>query len=51
LNVKNFERINNEINRNDMYKFNNFPFYNKIEMVAEEQKLEKSKIFHIEIIK
>ena len=51
LNVKNFERINSEINRNDIYKFNNFPFYNKIEIIIDEQKVEKSKFFHIEIIR
>ena len=51
LNVKNFERINNEINRDDMYKFNNFPFYNKIEIITDDQKVEKSKFFHIEIIR
>jgi len=27
VNIKNFNRINNEIERNDIYKFNNFPFF------------------------
>ena len=34
-----------------MYKFNNFPFYNKIEIITDDQKVEKSKFFHIEIIR
>ena len=51
LNIKNFDRINKEINRTDMYKFNNFPFYNKIEIITNDQNLEKSKFLHIEIIK
>ena len=36
---------------NDIYKFNNFPFYNKIEIITDNQKVKKSKFFHIEIIR
>jgi len=51
LNVKNFDRINNEMSRTDIYKFNNFPFYNEIEIITNDQNFKKSKFFHIEIIR
>ena len=57
LNVKNFDRINNEIKRDDIYKFKNIPFYNQTEIFnyayedINESKLEKSNFFHIEILK
>ena len=57
LNIKNFDRINNEIKRDDIYKFKNIPFYNQTEIFnyayedINESKLEKNKFFHIEILK
>lgn len=40
LNIKNISRINNEINRNDMYKFTNFPHYTikKLEYISRTSK-------------
>ena len=32
LNTKNLNRIHNEFQRNDIYKFSNFPFYNEIKI-------------------
>jgi len=57
LNIKNFDRINNEIKRDDIYKFKNIPFYNQTEIFSyayediNESKLEKNNFFHIEILK
>lgn len=57
LNTKNLNRISNEINREDIYKFINFPFYNQLQIEnkmildIDENKLKKEKLFHIEILK
>ena len=50
LHIKNINRINNEFQRNDFYKFNNFPFYNKIEIQNNEDLFKKRNFFHIEIL-
>ena len=57
LNIKNLGRINNEIQRNDIYKFKNIPFYNQTEILnhayadINESKFKKSNFFHLEILK
>ena len=40
FNVKNFSRINNEMNREDIYKFVNFPFFKIIEKNYKENKFD-----------
>jgi hypothetical protein len=51
LNFKNINRIHSEFERNDFYKFKNFPFYTEIEIKNDYSNLEIKKIFHIEILK
>jgi len=51
LNLKNINRIYNEFERNDFYKFKNFPFYNEKIIKNNYSNLNKKKIFHIEILK
>jgi hypothetical protein len=50
LNVKNINRIKSEFERNDFYKFKNFPFYNEKIVKNDYSNLHKRKIFHIEIL-
>ena len=50
LNIKNISRIQSEFERNDFYKFKNFPFYNEKIIKNDYSKLKIKKIFHIEII-
>jgi len=51
LNFKNIKRINSEFERNDFYKFKNFPFYNEKIIKNDYSNLNREKIFHIEILK
>ena len=51
LNLKNINRIYNEFERNDFYRFKNFPFYNEKIIKNNYLNLNKKKIFHIEILK
>lgn len=51
LNFKNINRINSEFERNDFYKFKNFPFYNEKIIKNDYSNLNREKIFHIEILK
>ena len=51
LNLKNIDRIYNEFERNDFYKFKNFPFYNEKIIKNDYSKLNREKVFHIEILK
>jgi hypothetical protein len=50
LNVKNINRIKSEFERNDFYKFKNFPFYKEKIVKNDYSNLHKRKIFHIEIL-
>jgi len=51
LNIKNVNRIASEIQRNDFYKYNNFPYFNEIEIINSYKNLDRSSILHIEILK
>ena len=51
LNFKNIKRIHSEFERNDFYKFNNFPFYNELVIKNDYSDVSIEKIFHIEILK
>ena len=51
LNFKNIKRIHSEFERNDFYKFKNFPFYNEKKINYVYSNLNREKIFHIEILK
>ena len=57
LNIKNFNRIKKEFERDDIYKFINFPFYNQFKIYNKahadinENGFTKDSFFHIEIIK
>ena len=50
LNLKNINRINSEFERNDFYKFKNFPFYNEKVIKYDYSNLKVKKFLHIEII-
>lgn len=50
LNVKNISRIESEFQRNDFYKFKNFPFYNKKIIKNDYSQIKIRKIYHIEIL-
>ena len=51
LNLKNFNRINNEFQRDDFYKFTNFPFFNEKKINNNYSNLKRQKYLHIEILK
>ena len=51
LNLKNFNRINDEFKRDDFYKFKNFPFYNEILIKNDYSRIDREKFLHIEILK
>ena len=51
LNLKNLNRIDDEIKRNDFYKFTNFPFFNELTIKNDYSNLKKEKFFHIELLK
>ena len=51
LNVKNFNRINNEFQRDDIYRFTNFPFFNEKKIKSDYTNLKRQKYLHIEILK
>tara|TARA_E500000331_G_scaffold298893_1_gene298970 strand:- start:559 stop:1263 length:705 start_codon:yes stop_codon:yes gene_type:complete len=50
LNIKNIDRINSEFERNDFYKFKNFPFYNEKVIKNNYANFNIRNFFHIEII-
>ncbi len=50
LNIKNINRIHSEFERNDFYKFNNFPFYNEKVIKNDYSNFNIKKFFHIELI-
>ena len=50
LNLKNINRINSEFERNDFYKFKDFPFYNEKVIKYDYTNLKVKKFLHIEII-
>ncbi len=51
LNIKNINRIDSEFQRNDFYKYSNFPYFNEIKIINNYKNLERKKILHIEILK
>ena len=51
LNLKNIDRINSEFQRNDFYKFKNFPFYNEKIIENDYSNIKIKKVFHIDILK
>ena len=57
LNLKNLNRVKNEFEREDIYKFINFPFINMKEISKnkvidiDENKLQKTNFYHIQILK
>lgn len=54
LNLKNIHRIKDRFERDDLWKFTNFPFYNTENVdkrKLKEKHLLKEKFFHIEILK
>ena len=57
LNLKNLNRVKNEFEREDIYKFINFPFTNMKEISKnkvidiDENKLQKTNFYHIQILK
>ena len=50
LNIKNIDRINSEFERNDFYKFKNFPFYNEKVIKNNYANFNIRNFLHIEII-
>ena len=50
LNIKNIDRINSEFERNDFYKFKNFPFYNEKIIKNDYTNFNVKKFLYIEII-
>ena len=50
LNIKNISRIQSEFERNDFYKFKDFPFYNEKVIKYDYSNLKVKKFLHIEII-
>ena len=42
LNLKNFNRINNEFNRQDVYRFKNFPFFSIYNQKFTEKKIDNN---------
>ena len=51
LNIKSVNRIASEFQRDDFYKYKNFPYFNEIEIDNDYKNLERIKFFHIEILK
>ncbi len=51
LNLKNINRIHNEFSREDFYKFTNFPYHKHNKINNNYSNLNRSKFFHIEILK
>ncbi len=51
LNIKNIDRIQSEFERNDFYKFKNFPFYNEKSIKNDYSQIKIEKLFNIEILK
>jgi hypothetical protein len=50
LNLKNINRIQSEFERDDIYKFKNFPFYNEKIIKNDYSNLKTKNFFYIEII-
>ena len=50
VNIKNISRIKSEFERNDFYKFKNFPFYNEKIIKNDYSSFNKRKFYHIEIL-
>ena len=50
LNLKNINRINSEFERDDFYKFKDFPFYNEKLIKYDYSNFKVKKFLHIEII-
>ena len=50
LNIKNISRIQSEFERNDFYKFNDFPYYNEKIIRNDYSKIKIKKSLHIEIL-
>jgi len=50
LNFKNLNRIQAEFERNDFYKFKNFPFYNEKIIKNDYSNLNIKKIFYVEVL-
>ena len=50
LNFKNLNRIQAEFERNDFYKFKNFPFYNEKVIKNDYSNLNIKKIFYVEVL-
>ena len=51
LNIKNVNRISSEFQRNDPYKYTNFPYFIEIAVNNDYKNIERSKFLHIEILK
>ena len=51
LNARNINRIQSEFERNDFYKFKNFPFYNEMVIKNDYTNIEIKKVLHISILK
>ena len=51
LNIKNIDRIQSEFERNDFYKFKNFPFYNEKSIKNDYSQIKIEKFLNIEILK
>ena len=51
LNIKNIDRIQSEFERNDFYKFKNFPFYNEKSIKNDYSQIKIEKFLNIEIMK
>ena len=50
LNIKNISRIQSEFERNDFYKFKDFPYYNEKIIRNDYSKIKIKKFLHIEIL-
>ena len=51
LNLKSVDRIASEFQRNDFYKYNNFPYFNEIDINNNYKNLDRKKVLHVEILK
>jgi hypothetical protein len=50
FNLKNFNRINSEISRNDLYRFDNFPYYTEQKIEIDKKNITINKFLIFEII-
>ena len=51
MNLKSVDRIASEFQRNDFYKYNNFPYFNEIDINNNYKNLDRKKVLHVEILK